>query len=98
MQSIDLPLTVDRPISEAQPQVLALVDHLLGTGYTSRRGENTVEYRPSIDLLLVWTIRRLLGERLTLTFNEQGSATQIRVNGRLRNRPHTKLTESLGAS
>ena len=55
MQSSDLPLTVDRPICEAQAHVLGLVDPKLRTGYTSRRTGDTVAYRPRfLGLPIVW--------------------------------------------
>jgi hypothetical protein len=99
MQSIDLSIAVDRPIREAQAQVLGLVDPLLHAGYTSRRAGDTVEYRPKfIGLPIMWAIRRLMGGSVRFTFEQQGSATQVRANGRLRNRPYAELTEALGGS
>jgi hypothetical protein len=99
MKSIELSLTVDRPIREAQDQVLGEIDPLLRTGYTSRRTGDTVEYRPKfIGLPLLWVIRRIQGDQVTFTFERRGSATEVRILGRLRNRRHAELTEVLSGN
>jgi hypothetical protein len=97
MQSIALSLTVDRPIREAQDQVLGQVGPLLRTGYTARRAGKSVEYRPKfVGLPLFWVVRRIQGDRVTFTFEPRDSATEVRVVGRLRIRRHAELAEAHG--
>lgn len=48
MQSIDITMTIDQPIPEAQAQILARVDpRLRAVGYAQHAKGNAVEYRPS---------------------------------------------------
>jgi len=99
MKSIELSVTVARPMREAQDQVLGQIDPLLRTGYTARRAGDTVEYRPKfIGLPLLWVIRRIQGDQVTFTFERRGSATEVRILGRLRNRRHAELTEVLSGN
>jgi len=97
MKSIELSFTVDRPLREAQDQVLGQIDPLLRTGYAARLAGDTVEYRPKfIGLALLLVIRRLRGDRVTFTFERRDLATEVRVNGRLGNPRQADLTEALG--
>ena len=98
MQDIDLTVTVDQPMPDAQDRILDRVDHRLrGVGLTQRVTPGGVEYRPKfVGLVLVWLVRRALHEGVTFTFDPRGPATEVRVAGKLRDRAHTELTEALG--
>jgi hypothetical protein len=98
MQDIDLTVTVDQPMPDAQDRILDRVDdRLRGVGLTRRVTPGGVVYRPKfIGLVFVWLIRRLRHEGVTLTFDAHGRATEVRVAGKLRDRAHTELTEALG--
>jgi hypothetical protein len=57
-----------------------------------------ITYRPKfIGLVFVWLYRRLADEHVTLTFKEQGSRTEVRVAGKLRDRAYAEVTEEFGA-
>ena len=98
MQDIDLTVTVDQPMPDAQDQILDRVDsRLRGVGLTQRATPGGVQYRPKfVGLVLVWLIRRAMHEGVTFTFDPHGRATEVRVAGKLRSRAHTELTEALG--
>ena len=98
MQDIDLTVTVDQPMPQAQERILDRVDHRLrGVGLTRRVTPRGVEYRPKfIGLVAIWLIRRLRHESVTFTFDAHGVATEVRAAGRLRDRAHAELTEALG--
>jgi hypothetical protein len=98
MQDIDLTVTVDQPMPDAQDQILDRVDHRLrGAGYTQHVTPGGVEYRPKfVGLVFVWLIRRLQHDGVTFTFDARGRSTEVQAAGRLRDRAHTELTEALG--
>ena len=98
MQDIDLSVTVDRPMPDAQDRLLDRVDdRLRGVGLTQRVTPGGVEYRPKfIGLVVIWLIRRMQHEGVTFTFDARGSVTDVRAAGRLRDRAHAELTEALG--
>jgi hypothetical protein len=98
MQDIDLTVTVDQPMPDAQDQILDRVDdRLRGVGLTQRVTPGGVQYRPKfIGLVFVWLVRRAMHEGVTFTFDPRGRATEVRVAGKLRGRAHTELTEALG--
>jgi len=81
MQDIDLTVTVDQPMPDAQDQILEWVDdRLRAVGYTRRAAPGGVDYRPKfIGLVFVWLVRRLQHEHVMFTFDA-----------------HTELTEALG--
>jgi hypothetical protein len=98
MQDIDLTVTVDQPMPDAQDRILDRVDaRLRGVGYTRRAAPGGVDYRPKfVGLVFVWLVRRAMHEGVTFTFDPHGRATEVRVAGKLRDRAHTELTEALG--
>ena len=98
MQDIDLTVTVDQPMPQAQDRILDRVDHRLrATGLTRRAAPDGVDYQPKfVGLVLVWLIRRLQHEGVTFTFDARGPVTDVRAAGRLRDRAHAELTEALG--
>jgi len=97
MKSIDMTMTIDQPIPQAQAQVLATVEpRLRAVGYAQHAKANAVEYRPKfVGLVFVWLIRRLRNDHLTFTFEQHGPSTELRATGRLRDRAHTELTDAL---
>jgi hypothetical protein len=98
MQSLDITVTVDRPMPGAQTQILDSVDsRLRSVGLTGRPRDNGVNYRPKfIGLVLVWLIRRLQDEHVLFAFEQRASATEVRVTGKVRSRAHAEVTEALG--
>ena len=98
MQDIDLTVTVDQPMPQAQDRILDRVDHRLrGVGLAQHVTPGRVQYQPKfIGLVLLWWIRRAMHEGVTFTFDPHGRATEVRVAGKLRGRAHTELTEALG--
>jgi hypothetical protein len=97
MKSIDLTITIDRPLPEAQTQVLAAIDPVMRARSLRQLPKgNTVEYRPKfVGLVVIWLTRRLGNEHVTFTFEQRGSTTELRATGRLHNRAHTELTDAL---
>jgi len=89
MQDIDLTVTVDQPMPDAQDQILDRVDHRLrGAGYTST-SPRRVEYRPKfVGLVFVWLIRRLQHDGVTFTFDARGAPPRSRRRPAARPRPH----------
>ncbi len=100
MHDIDLTVSVDQPMPDAQDRILDRVDHRLrGAGYTRRAVPGGVDYRPKfIGLVLVWLVRRWRHEGVTFTFDPRGRSTEVRAAGRLRDRAHAELTEALGGN
>ena len=100
MQDIDLTVTVDQPMPDAQDQILEWVDdRLRAVGYTRRAAPGGVDYRPKfIGLVFVWLVRRLQHEHVMFTFDARGRSTEVRAAGRLRDRAHAELTEALGGN
>lgn len=98
MQPIDLATTVQQPLPEARAQLLERRDpRLRGLGLTPHATANAVEYRPKVAWPIVWAVRRLQGERVTLTFEQQTpTTTSVQARGRLRDRADAELTEALG--
>ena len=98
MQDIDLTITVDQPMPQAQERILDRVDHRLrGAGLTQRVTPGGVDYRPKfIGLVVIWLVRRLRHEHVTFIFDARGRTTEVRAAGRLRDRAHIELTEALG--
>jgi hypothetical protein len=98
MKTVNIDVTVDAPMPEAQGRILDRVDgRLRSVGFTGRPLDGALVYRPKfIGLPLVWLVRRLQNEHVAFTFTEQGPVTDVRPAGRLRGRPHTEVTEALG--
>jgi hypothetical protein len=100
MESLDLNVTVDRPMPDAQTQILDSVDfRLRSAGFTGHPRENGVDYRPKFfGLVVVWLIRRLQDEHVLFAFEQHGQVTEVRVTGKLRDRAHAEVTEALGGT
>ena len=100
MQSLDLTVTVDRPMPDAQTQILGSVDsRMQSVGLTGRPQDNGVNYRPKfIGLVFVWLVRRLQDEHVMFAFEQRGPVTKVRVTGKLRSRARAEVTEALGGS
>jgi hypothetical protein len=98
MESLDLTVTVDRPLPDAQTQILDSVDsRLRSVGFTGHRQDNGLDYRPKfIGLVIVWLVRRLQDEHVMFAFEQRGPVTEVRVTGKLRDRAHAEVTEALG--
>ena len=99
MQAIDLTLTVDRPMPGAGTQILDTFEpRMRSVGFTANGQGDVITYRPKfIGLVFVWLYRRLAGEHVTLSFQQQGSSTEVRVTGKLRDRAYAEVNEALGA-
>jgi hypothetical protein len=98
MNQIDLTMTVDGPVPDAERLIRERVGSRLdGVGLTGRVRDGAVRYRPALTFpAAFWLIRLLRGEGVTFTFTEQGPVTQVLVRGKLRDRAHTEVTEALG--
>jgi hypothetical protein len=98
MRTVNIDVTVDAPMPEAQGRILDRVDHRLrSVGFTGRPLDGALVYRPKfIGLPLVWLVRRLQNEHVAFTFTEQGLVTDVRAGGRLRDRARAEVTEALG--
>ncbi|HEV2933713.1 MAG TPA: hypothetical protein VGY96_11335 [Streptosporangiaceae bacterium] len=98
MKTVNIDVTVDAPMPEAQGRILDRVDHRLrSVGFTGRPLDGALVYRPKfIGLPLVWLVRRLQNEHVAFTFTEQGLVTDVRAAGRLRDRARAEVTEALG--
>jgi hypothetical protein len=98
MKTVNIDVTVDAPMPEAQGRILDRVDHRLrSVGFTGRPLDGALVYRPKfIGLPLVWLVRRLQNEHVAFTFTEQGLVTDVRPAGRLRDRARAEVTEALG--
>jgi len=98
MKTVDLDVTVDASLPEAQGRILDRVDRRLrSVGFTGRHLDGALVYRPKfIGLPLAWLVRRLQNEHVAFTFTEQGPVTDVRAAGRLRDRACAEVTEALG--
>jgi hypothetical protein len=98
MKTIDFIVTVDQPLAGAQAQILSGIGgRLQSVGLTQRLKGNRVEYRPRfVGLIFVWAVRRLSGEHVTFTIEEQGRTSEVRVTGKLRKRAYSEVTEAFG--
>ncbi len=98
MESLDLTVTVDRPVPDAQTQILDSVDsRLRSVGFTRHPQDNGLNYRPKfIGLVFVWLVRRLQDEHVMFAFEQRGQVTEVRVTGKLRDRARAEVTEALG--
>ncbi len=100
MQAVDLSLTVDRPMPGAGTQILDTFEpRMRSVGFTTNGQGDVITYRPKfIGLFFVWLYRRLADEHVTLAFEQQGSSTEVRVTGKLRDRAYAEVNEAFGAS
>jgi hypothetical protein len=98
MKTVNIDVTVDAPMPEAEDRILDRVDRRLrSVGFTGRHLDGGQVYRPKfIGLPLVWLVRRLQNEHVAFFFTEQGRVTDVRATGRLRDRAHAEVTEALG--
>jgi hypothetical protein len=98
MQAIELTLTVDRPMPGAGTQILDTFEpRMRSVGFTANGQGDVITYRPKfIGLFFVWLYRRLAGEHVTLSFRQQGSSTEVRVTGKLRDRAYAEVSEAFG--
>jgi len=100
MQAIDLTLTVGRPMPGAGTQILDTFEpRMRSVGFTTNGQGDVITYRPKfIGLVFVWLYRRLADEHVTLAFEQQGSSTEVRVTGKLRDRAYAEVNEAFEAS
>ena len=100
MQAVDLTVSVDRPMPAAGTRILdAFEPRMRSVCFTASGQGDVTTYRPRfVGLVFVWLYRRLAGEHVTLTFEQQGSSTEVRVTGKLRDRAYAEVTEEFGAS
>ena len=98
MKTIDFIVTVDQPLPEAQARIVDGVgSRLRSVGLTQRVEGNQVVYRPRfVGLVFLWAARRLSGEGVTFTIEEQGRTSEVRVIGKLRQRAYSEVTEAFG--
>jgi hypothetical protein len=98
MKTVNINVTVDAPMPEAEDRILDRVDRRLrSVGFTGRQTDGALVYQPKfIGLPLVWLARRLQNEHVAFTFTEQEPVTDVRAAGRLRDRAHAEVTEALG--
>jgi hypothetical protein len=98
MNQIDLTMTVDGPVPKAESLIVDRVGpRLRDVGLTGHQLDGAIVYRPRfVGLPTVWLVRRLQGEGVTFTFTERGPVTEVRANGKLRDRAHAEVTEALG--
>jgi hypothetical protein len=100
MQEIDLRLTVDRPMPGAGTQILDTFEpRMRSVGFNASAQGDVTTYRPKfVGLVFVWLFRRLSDEHVTLSFQQQGQATEVRVTGKLRSRAYAEVTEEFGVN
>ena len=98
MKIVNINVTVDAPMPEAEDRIVDRVDRRLrSVGFTGRHLDGALVYRPKfIGLPLVWLVRRLQNEHMAFTFTEQGPVTDVRAAGLLRDRARAEVTEALG--
>jgi hypothetical protein len=98
MQEIDLRLTVDRPMPGAGTKILDTFEpRMRSVGFNPSTQGDATTYRPKfMGLVFVWLFRRLSDEHVTLSFEQQGHATEVRVTGKLRSRAYAEVTEEFG--
>jgi hypothetical protein len=99
MQAIDLTATVHRPMPGAGTLILdAFEPRMRSVGFTANGQGDVITYRPKfVGLIFVWLYRRISDEHVTLAFTEQGSSTEVRVTGKLRDRAYAEVNEEFGA-
>lgn len=97
MKPIDDAVTIGAQVSQAQARIADRVSPRLDAlGFASSRRDGALEYRPKFSWPMgLWALRRLQGEHVTITFDPQGTATEVRAVGKLRDRAHAELTEAL---
>jgi hypothetical protein len=100
MQAVDLTVSVDRLMPAAGTHILDTFEpRMRSVGFTASSQGDVTTYRPKfVGLVFVWLYRRLADEHVTLTFEQQGSSTRVRVTGKLRDRAYAEVTEEFGAS
>ena len=100
MQAVDLRVSVNRPMPTAGTRILdSFEPRMRSVGFAANGQGDVVTYRPRfVGLFFVWLYRRLADEHVTLTFEEQGSSTEVRVTGKLRDRAYAEVNEEFGAS
>jgi hypothetical protein len=100
MQAVDLTLTVERPMPGAGTQILDTFEpRMRSVGFTANGQGDVITYRPKfIGLVFVWLYRRMAGEHVTLTFEDHGQRTEVRVTGKLRDRAYAEVNEEFGAN
>lgn len=98
MQAVDLTLTVDRPMPGVGTQILDTFEpRMRSVGFTAKGQGDVITYRPKfIGLVFVWMYRRLADEHVTLSFQQRGAATEVRVTGKLRDRAYAEVSEEFG--
>jgi len=98
MQAIDVTLTVDRPMPGAGTHILdSFEPRMRSVGFTANGQGDVITYRPKfIGLVFVWMYRRLADEHVTLSFQQHGAATEVRVTGKLRDRAYAEVSEQFG--
>jgi hypothetical protein len=99
MQAVDLTVSVDRPMPAAGTHILDTFEpRMRSVGFTANDQGDVTTYRPKfVGLVFVWLYRRLADEHVTLSFEQQGSSTEVRVTGKLRDRAYAEVTEEFGA-
>ena len=100
MKAVDLTVSVDRPMPAAGSHILdAFEPRMRSVGFTASGQGDVTTYRPKfVGLVFVWLYRRLADEHVTLTFEQRGSSTEVRVTGKLRDRAYAEVTEEFGTS
>jgi hypothetical protein len=98
MESLDLTVTADEPMPDAQTRILGTVDsRMRSAGFAGHPQDSGMNYRPKFTgLVFVWLVRRLRDEHVMFAFEQRGSVTEVRVTGKLRDRARTEVTEALG--
>ena len=92
MKTVNIDVTVDAAMPEAEDRILDRVDRRLrSVGFTGRHLHGALVYRPKfIGLPLVWLVRRLQNEYVAFTFTEEGPVTDVRAGGRAAPRPRPR--------
>ena len=100
MQAVDLTVSVNRPMPAAGTRILDTFEpRMRSVGFATNGQGDVITYRPKfIGLVFVWMYRRLADEHVTLAFEQQGSSTEVRVTGKLRDRAYAEVNESFGAN
>jgi hypothetical protein len=98
MQAVDLTVSVDRPMPAAGTHILDTFEpRMRSVGFTASDQGDVTTYRPKfVGLVFVWLYRRLADEHVTLSFEQQGSSTEVRVTGKLRDRAYAEVSEEFG--
>lgn len=97
MKPIDDAVTIGGQVPEAQARIVDSVGpRLRALGFASRQRADAVDYLPKFSWPIgLWALRRMQGEHVTITFDPQGAATEVRAVGKLRDRAHAEVTEAL---